>query len=135
MSERLRQFLVIMLMGLQMAAPLVHAHAGRDVGQQMGLHLHELERFSEPRLAAEYQTANAADLFHEVAVVDIDYGIKGHRHLHVDVSSTVLWLWHALGFAVALPSEIIGFSPHRQLRPVAPVPDHQTSRSPPLTLA
>ena len=58
MSQRLRQLMVLMLIALQFAAPLVHAHIGAETGRQVGLHMHQLEAYSAAVLAQQLQTTD-----------------------------------------------------------------------------
>lgn len=72
MVALLRQFLVVLLVLLQCAAPLVHAHTGGNA-YQSGLHIHEFESFShvskEVALVAASHDSHA-----DSVIVDIEIG-------------------------------------------------------------
>ena len=69
-----RQFLVVLLVLLQNAAPLMHAHTGRE-GTESGLHLFE---FEDLRLAADRSTIASANFAHdtEYCIVSVGSAIK-----------------------------------------------------------
>lgn len=76
MLQRLRFSLVLLLMVLQFAAPLVHAHVGVEAGRQAGLHMHELEVFNLAQSlnnSAVYAQLAPAD---ESLVIDMDSAIN-----------------------------------------------------------
>lgn len=74
-----RQCLVLLLVILQYAAPLVHAHTGGDDFQR-GLHLYEFEKL---HLIADSLTITSADhvLVAESAIVNIGSAIKPQQTL------------------------------------------------------
>ncbi|WP_445372007.1 hypothetical protein ACH518_04360 [Methylomonas sp. HW2-6] len=74
MVAYLRQFLVVLLVLLQTAAPLVHAHVGGDAGD-CGIHLHGLESLqSEPDQWS--LPDNRHELHQQAAVVSVGSAIK-----------------------------------------------------------
>jgi hypothetical protein len=129
MVALLRQFLVVLLVLLQCAAPLVHAHTGGNA-YQSGLHIHEFESFShvanEVALVAASQDSHA-----DSVIVDIDSAIK---HQSTDNDSITAFYLHSQisSFAISRQADTINFS----TQPLAFVPSffisHNTSRAPPL---
>lgn len=131
MSEHLRQFLVVMLVCLQMAAPLVHAHAGTGDWQRGGLHLHELERYSDKLADVGCRAVDESGNIDSKVVIDIDSVLRPPHKTRAYFAQSVVWQGHMTSFATEIQSETINFSPHRLLIPVPPIPNHQTSRAPP----
>lgn len=131
MVAPLRQFLIMFLVMLQMAAPLVHAHVGRHASAISGLHLPELEML---RLGADgsIKLASVQHVDNMSAIVELGSAIKLPK---LDANS--------LSFSyveTTIPPqpqahcvENINFSPHRQ--PIVgeqPFLSDNISRAPPL---
>ncbi len=125
-----RQFLVILLVLLQVAAPLVHAHVGEDTSQ-LGLHMHEFEIL---HVGQDLVTMTATDreFDSQSAIVNIGSAIKQQ-------SSADNWapVWFAATFDAnpAISRQVdgvffYGYSPHFTSQPF---PRHNTSRAPPLS--
>jgi hypothetical protein len=125
----LRQFLVVLLVLLQSAAPLVHAHTGGKISQY-GLHLHEFEAL---HLAADSIALSTLDhaISSDSSIVDLGSAIKQQTPTD-DHSSSFYLLGNAPVFAVARDANIINFSPYISGFFLAPFPSHNTSRAPPL---
>lgn len=125
----LRQFLVVLLVLLQGAAPLVHAHTGGDVSQR-GLHLPEFETL---RLAADSMSLAAADhsVTAESCIVDVGSAIK--RQHTADDSAPIFYLpGNGPGLAFTRDTGIVNFSPYTTGFIPEPFSSHNTSRAPPL---
>ncbi|MGZ5000090.1 MAG: hypothetical protein ACXV7F_07305 [Methylomonas sp.] len=125
----MRQFLVVLLVLLQFAAPMVHAHAGGNVTQR-GLHLHEFESLrlitDSPSLASADHSVNM-----QSCIVEVGSAIKQQQTL--DQAVTFFYpVNDALGFAIARDARIVNFSPHNAGFIPKPVITHNTSRAPPL---
>lgn len=130
MLQRLRFSIVLLLMVLQIAAPLVHAHVGVDAGRQAGLHMHELEVFNLAQsldTSAVYAQLAQAD---ESLVIDLDSAINPGPHLQ-DIPVLLFypgWLTTSIEHVVtqiACPrSDFLQF-------PVSPHLDQRSPRAPP----
>lgn len=68
MVATLRQFLIVFLVALQVAAPLVHAHVGNNT-LHGGLHLHEFEQIHRPS-ADSYSGARVSS-GHQLGSTDV----------------------------------------------------------------
>ncbi|WAR45060.1 hypothetical protein [Methylomonas rapida] len=123
-----RLFLVLLLVVLQVAAPLVHAHVD-DIGAKRGLHLHEFEAL---HLKADALFSAADDYFAAVqsAIVEVGAAIKIQQTEQSDAPVYCL-----NGDLPALPEQpvldAINFSPHRLERITEPFLDQYPSRAPP----
>jgi hypothetical protein len=125
----LRQFLVVLLVLLQSAAPLVHAHTGGKVSQY-GLHLHEFEAL---HLVADSValTAFGHAISADSSIVDLGSAIK--QQTTTDDHSFSFYLFgNDPVFAIARDSDVINFSPHISGFVLEPFLSHNTSRAPPL---
>ncbi|ATG92396.1 hypothetical protein [Methylomonas koyamae] len=129
MVAYLRQFLVVLLVLLQTAAPLVHAHVGGDAGG-CGIHLHGLEGLQSDPDHSQLQSLRH-DMQHQAAVVNVGSAIK----LSLDrerfnpapfllPASAAPRLQSAVGRAY-LPSRT-------SAPPTAPIPTDNASRAPPI---
>ncbi len=129
MVAYLRQFLVVLLVLLQNAAPLVHAHTGGNVTQR-GLHLHEFESL---RLVADNTSLAAADhaVDAENCVVNVGSAIKQQQTFDYSVT-TFYGINNDLGFAIARDAKIVNFSPQPSGFIPKPLLAHNSSRAPPL---
>lgn len=130
MSERLRPFLVVVLVLLQIAAPLVHAHAGGN-RQQRGLHLHEFEVFSHVGNDSNLMSASASFDNDSAVIVDIDSAIKHSQHQHNDQTMTLDCQRNHVSFAIEPLAAIINFSPHTLAHIPAFAISNHSSRAPP----
>jgi hypothetical protein len=126
-----RQFLIVLLVLLQMAAPLVHAHVGSPASAFGGLHLPELEML---RLGSDgaLKLASVQHVDSMTAIVELGSAIKLPK---LDPNTQPLWYTnpaiHPLSTAQCV--ERINYSPHRQ--PVVseqPFLSDNISRAPPL---
>lgn len=131
MVAPLRQFLIMLLVMLQMAAPLVHAHVGSDASAISGLHLPELEML---RLGPDgaIKLASIQHVYSMSAIVELGSAIKLPK-----LDPNDLPLLYAESAILSLPQvqcvERINFSPHHQ--PVVsnqPFLSDNISRAPPL---
>jgi hypothetical protein len=70
-----RQFLVVLLVMLQNAVPLVHAHTGGDFSHTVGIHLYEFESL---RLASNNSSVSSAGYGQdaESCIVNVGSAIK-----------------------------------------------------------
>ncbi len=123
----LRQFLVVLLVMLQFAAPLVHAHV-HDRGLTSGLHLHEFETLqfkSDTAFMASLDYAGMADS----AIVElgsaIDTSQDGQAVAPISASFSDVWL------AEPYLIEIINFSPHDAVLITEDFVNQHASRAPP----
>jgi hypothetical protein len=128
MPAFLRQFFVVLLVLLQMAAPLVHAHIGENGGSH-GLHLHELDS-----LPLTPDTAVLSAIDHELdaqfGVVNVGSAIK-HQPL-VSHTTPILFLFgDTAGFDIVRNADVVNFSPPSPNYSVTPFLSHNSSRAPP----
>lgn len=111
MVASLRQFLIVLLVLLQMAAPLVHAHVGNHASGVSGVHLPELEQLRNAGDAtAALVTVQHIDSLS--AIVGLGSAIKLPK-VDDNMLPTVLL---TCNFAFCPPSpsvERVNFSPHR----------------------
>ena len=125
-----RQFLVVLLVLLQNAAPLVHAHTGGVDVSQTGLHLYEFETL---RLAADHLSMAATNhaINTESCVVNVGSAIKQSQP--AAISATPVFLLPANGpvLATARDALIISFAPHTTDFDPQPILSHNSSRAPP----
>lgn len=124
----LRLFLVVMLVLLQFAAPLVHAHVN-DFGPARGLHLHEFETLhikSDPLVTAVVDSASSV----QSSIVELGAAIKVQQPGE-DVAS-IGWL---SGGPLSLPErylvDTINFSPHDPGKLSKPFLGQNPTRAPP----
>ncbi|QBC29589.1 hypothetical protein U737_23220 [Methylomonas sp. LW13] len=131
MVAYLRQFLVMFLLLLQVAAPLVHAHIGRDA-MKGGLHLHEFEVLHIDHDGDPALMAVEHDLQTQNSIVNLGSAIKQQQWL--DRLAPVFYLLDSVvaDLAVTRQIEAIKFSPHIPLFAPDPVLSHNPSRAPPL---
>lgn len=128
MVAYLRQFLVMLLVLLQVAAPLVHAHVGKDASMP-GLHLHEFEVLHLGHDGAGLMAINH-DLQSQNGIVDLGSAIKQQQLL--DKLAPALFLLAAFpSFAVERRASIINFPPPISRFTPEPVLSHYGSRAPP----
>lgn len=125
----LRQFLVVLLVLLQNAAPLVHAHTGGNVTQR-GPHLYEFETL---RLLADNVSLAAIDhaADSESCIINVGSAIKQQQTLDHSVTSFYP-INGDLGFAIARDADIINFSPQPAGFIPKPLLTQNSSRAPPL---
>lgn len=129
MVALLRQFLVVLLVLLQCAAPLVHAHSGGNT-YQSGLHIHEFEAFNHIANEAALIAANH-DNHADSIIVDIDSAIK--QQASDNDSITAFYLHSQISsFAISHQAETINFSPQSLVLIRNPFISHNPSRAPPL---
>lgn len=124
----LRQFLVVLLVLLQFAAPLVHAHVD-DSGQARGLHLHEFENLankSTATLVTALDSVNAA----QSAIVELGAVIKNQQPLD-DVSPVYCLQGESLQWLAQYLVEAINFSPQPGLVVFEPFLSQNLTRAPP----
>lgn len=124
----LRQFLVVLLVMLQFAAPLVHAHV-HGLGATRGLHLHEFETLkskSDAALMAALDYAGSADS----AIVELGSAINSSQDLQAPapIFSNFSDAWLAEPYLI----EIINFSPHDAVFVTQHFVNQHASRAPPL---
>lgn len=131
MSQRLRQFMVLMLIGLQFAAPLVHAHIGVETGRQAGLHMHEFEVFSLAALDQSIQTTDQQAVSDEQLVIDLDSAIKPLQQAQ-DFLAVVSWQQDLYLLAVDRQPQSTRFFPSAFIIPATPQLALRSPRAPPV---
>lgn len=124
-----RQFLVVLLVLLQNAVPLVHAHAGGDSAQR-GLHLHEFETL---RIIADHLTLSAYDhaMDAKSCIVNIGSAIKQPMQNH----GSQLDFYPQSRFFLCPPHAAIAIDDALSRDDTVALPqiyfNHNTSRAPP----
>lgn len=122
MVASLRQFLILLLVLLQMAAPLVHAHVGQQTAITGGLHLPELEMLK--------------------AVAD--HTVKRVTLQHIDDHSVIIELGAALKqpevdldspLALLVSGNLVAFPPSPVCERVNFSPQHSPAYTPQLLLS
>ncbi|MBD9358582.1 hypothetical protein [Methylomonas albis] len=124
-----RQFLVMFLLLLQIAAPLVHAHVGKDVASG-GLHLHEFEVLHIDHDGPGF-TAVEHDLQIQNSIVNLGSVIKQQQLLDRLMPAFYLIVSSAPDFAVMRQIDAVNYSPHISLLAPDPLLSHNPSRAPP----
>jgi hypothetical protein len=129
MVALIRQFLVLMLVLLQFAAPLVHAHIGESAPVR-GLHLHEFENLHLQKT----DTFAQATLDHvscvASAIVELGSAIK--LESPNDDFSADCYLPSSSPVWVSQPVlKVINFSPHQGGNHTAPTYNQHLTRAPP----
>jgi hypothetical protein len=123
-----RQFLVVMLVLLQFAAPLVHAHVDESsLGH--GVHLHEFEGLhfkADAMVMASLTVHDAA----QSAIVEVGSAIK-IQQLAYDIADYALFSEFTF-WPTQLTVEKINFSPHQQPSVSDPILSQNLSRAPPI---
>lgn len=128
MVAYLRQLLVMLLVLLQFAAPLVHAHV-HDLGTARGLHIHEFEtlqlRSDAQFMAALEDYAGPA----QSAIIELGAAIN---HAQSTQPLPPVYCWHSdLGLPKQTIVETINFSPHETAFTPEPFLNQHSSRAPP----
>jgi hypothetical protein len=125
-----RQFLVVLLVLLQNAAPLVHAHAGGDFSPVGGIHLYEFEGLHFASGQLSMSTAGRR-LDAESCIVFVGSAIKQQQADCFGASALISLAGESVPpvageySALFFPSPVTGFI----ARSVA---NHNSSRAPPL---
>lgn len=123
-----RQFLVVLLVLLQFAAPLVHAHVDESIPGH-GLHLHEFEGLhfkAEAMVMASLTVHDAA----QSAIVEVGSAIKSQQPAQ-DIMDFALF--YETGFwPVQRIVEKVNFSPHPQPSVIDVFLSQNLSRAPPV---
>ena len=127
MVALLRQFLVMLLVGLQFAAPLVHAHV-HDLGTSRGLHLHEFETLqlksdASFMAALDYATPVQSAIVELGAAINVSQDIEPLAPIYSSYSER----WLPEQYIV----ETINFSPHETALITEPFLNQHASRAPP----
>jgi len=129
MVASLRPILLILLVLLQIAAPLVHAHVGGDGGIS-GLHVHTLQNFH-----ANGNNQHAVKAIHEVgamvAIVELGSAIQTPQSDH-DSPPGCLFEDQPSCLGVHRCVGRINFSPHPEPAATSPFPTSHASRAPPI---
>jgi len=122
-----RQFMVMLLVLLQFAAPLVHAHV-HGLGTSRGLHLHEFETLQLKSDASLLSTIDYAGPVNAV-VVELGSAIKLPNNAQPlpPIYSDYNEAWLSKQYIV----EIINFSPHETAVFTKPFLNQPSSRDPP----
>lgn len=132
MVSSLRYFLVVLLVLLQIAAPLVHAHVGEAVpAGNGGLHLHEFETLA----VARQQPMSVSRLDHSAAlqsavIVDIGSAIATGKNL-AGPDSPLFDHAVVLAAAVNRAQPFVGFAAFRNFTASDHLLDSHPSRAPP----
>ncbi|OAI07410.1 hypothetical protein A1353_06940 [Methylomonas methanica] len=129
MVAYLRQFLVVFLLLLQVAAPLVHAHVGRDAAPG-GVHLHEFEALHSSHDGPGFMTVDH-DLQVQSGVVNLGAAIKRQQLLDRLTPVIYMIVSSAADFAIMPQIGVVDFSPHTPLFAPDPLLSHNPSRAPP----
>lgn len=124
-----RQFLVMLLVLLQVLAPLVHAHVGEDANRQ-GLHLHGFEAWHIDQSDGAGLMAVNQDLQGQSAIVNIGSAIKRQQLLDQPVP-VLLLLGAFFCVAVGIRDGRMVFPPHIFRFAPEPLPSQHSSRAPP----
>lgn len=111
-NSLLRQFLVISLVLLQCIAPLVHAHAGKQVAA-IGVHLPGLEIYDFQHSDAVLQSADFG-VDSDAIIVGVNTGINQQSVLLSDNSDDEKYLLQAVPKVqrIAFIEHTVNFSPH-----------------------
>ncbi|MCQ8104129.1 hypothetical protein NP590_08440 [Methylomonas sp. SURF-2] len=129
MVALMRQFLVLILIALQFAAPLVHAHIGQSA-PVMGLHLHEFENLHLHHTDSFVQATLEHVACMDSAIVKLGSALKSQTS-----TDETMAYYHpdgdGLGPVVQPLLRVINFSPHDAAHLAAPSRNQHLSRAPP----
>lgn len=124
-----RQLLVLLLVLLQFAAPLVHAHIGESASMR-GLHLHEFENLRLQKSGNLAQTTLDHISCVQSAIVELGSAVKP-RPSSNEVIAHYYPYRDELGLAVQPLLTVINFSPHEAGNLPEPSYNQHPSRAPP----
>ncbi|AEF98641.1 hypothetical protein [Methylomonas methanica] len=124
-----RQLLVLLLVLLQFAAPLVHAHIGESASVR-GLHLHEFEnlRLQKTGTFAEATLDHISSV--QSAIVELGSAVKPQSSTN-EVIANYYPPSDRLGLAAQPLLKVINFSPHEAGNLIEPSHNQHPSRAPP----
>lgn len=129
MVASLNQFLVVLLVLLQAASPLVHAHVGKFAGHS-GLHLHEFEKL-QPLIDNAIQVSSDQQISAPAAIVGLGSAIE--LTLADDDFSSVFYLYSNIRSFFPHPEiAVVNFSPPETSFVPEPSLNHNPTRAPPL---
>lgn len=132
MVALIRQFLVLLLVLLQFAAPLVHAHVD-EMGGKNGFHLHEFESITLPS-DSWLDSAHTYSVGVKSAIVELGAAIQHQPSELDDVDAT--GLYYLTELVAALPArqclKVINFSPQQAQFKTPHFLSQNLSRAPPL---
>ena len=119
----------MVLVLLQFAAPLVHAHTGNEITGS-GLHVPGLESFSVGANANEISTIDG-HFDHNYGIVSIDSAIQQKHQACIDESSAAVLSQPSFSFSLALLEYFINFSPQSDQPLPTPFISQHNTRAPP----
>jgi len=132
MVALIRQFLVLLLVLLQFAAPLVHAHID-EMGGKNGFHLHEFESITLPS-DSWLDSTHAYSVGVQSAIVELGTAIQ-HQPSELDDDDATA-LYYLTELVAALPTrqclKAINFSPQQAHFKTPHFLSQNLSRAPPL---
>lgn len=123
----LRRFLVLILVLLQFAAPLVHAHVG-NIGAMPGIHLHEFETLSRLKNDASLEATLSSVGSLQATIVELGQAIGNQAP---EQNDTPLYISADLLPVKRHVVEIINFSPHAPGPLFKALSNQHTTRAPP----
>ncbi len=129
MVALIRLFLVLILVLLQFAAPLVHAHIGESA-QVGGLHLHEFENLHVHKTTAFAQARLDHASCVQSAVVELGSAIKLKSPIG-DLDADYCLISDSQGWVLQPVLEEINFSPHQTGNLTASAYNQHPTRAPP----
>ena len=122
-----RQFLVMLLVLLQFAAPLVHAHI-HDLGTSRGLHLHEFETL---QLKSDSSFMSTLDYAGPIPSAIVDLGAAINVAQDAEPAPAFYFLYADSLLAAQYVVETINFSPHESAIITEPFLKQHSTRAPP----
>ena len=125
----LQKILVIVLVLLQFAAPLVHAHTGNEITGS-GLHVPGLESFSVGSNTNEISSIDR-HFGHNSGIVSIGSAIQQKHQACIDESSDAVLSQPSFSFHLALLDYYINFSPQSDQPFPTPFIFQHSTRAPP----
>jgi hypothetical protein len=128
MVAYLRQFLVLLLVLLQFAAPLVHAHVD-DIGPVRGLHLHEFETL---HIQQDFLSLTTSESIAGLDYTIVELGQLIEIQQQADDFSPVYYLYSDERLLVSQQmSETVNFSPQALVMLAEPFLSQNLTRAPP----
>lgn len=125
----IRQFLVLILVLLQFAAPLVHAHIGESAPVR-GLHLHEFENLRLQKTGTLAQATLGHISCVQSAIVELGSAVKPQPSTNEAIAHYYPYS-DRLDLAVQPLLTVINFSPHEARNLTEPSYNQHPSRAPP----
>ncbi|WP_036300539.1 hypothetical protein [Methylomarinum vadi] len=131
MIPALQKITILLLVLLQLAAPLVHAHSGRDT-TGLGVHVPGLESWSVGATQSSFSSCDKP--YHtDNYIVSVSSAIKQKPTVSIEPSYIGALPHPLLAYTVAQDATLLNFSPHIDLILPSPPRHSHATRAPPFS--